>query len=63
MVAQATLDERVHLENTLLLLDRLLDKGKYADTLLFPDRRDMFQDRGARLILFQKMTDFFLKNL
>ena len=63
LIAQATLDEKVHLENSLLLLDELLDKGMYPDTLLFPDRRDLFEDRNERLVLFQKMTDFFSKNL
>ena len=60
---QATLDETVHQENSLMLLDELLDKGKYADILLFPDRRDLFQDYGERLILFQRLTDFFVRNL
>jgi hypothetical protein len=46
-----------------MLLDELLDHGKYADILLFPGRRDLFEDRWARLILFQRLTDFFLKNL
>ncbi|MGA2889406.1 MAG: S9 family peptidase [Terracidiphilus sp.] len=63
MLAQATMDETVHQENAMMLLDELLDKGKYADILLFPDRRDLFEDRGARLILFQRLTDFFQKNL
>jgi dipeptidyl-peptidase-4 len=63
LIAQATLDETVHEENSLMLLDELLEKGKYADILLFPDRRDLFEDHGARLILFQRLTDFFVKNL
>jgi len=63
LLAQATLDETVHQENSLMLLDELLDNGKYADILLFPDRRDLFEDHGARLILFQRLTDFFIKNL
>jgi dipeptidyl-peptidase-4 len=63
LVAQATMDERVHLENSLMLLDALLDKEKYADILLFPDRASLFEDRGGRLILFRRITDFFLKNL
>ena len=63
LIAQATLDETVHEENSLRLLDELLDKGKYADILLFPDRRDLFEDRKARTILFQRITDFFIKNL
>ncbi len=63
LLAQATLDDRVHMENSFMLLDELLNRGKYADILLFPGRRDLFQDRGARLILFERLTGFFLKNL
>jgi dipeptidyl-peptidase-4 len=63
LLALATLDEKVHLENSLVLLDELLDNGKYADILLFPDRRDLFEDRGARSIMFERITEFFTKNL
>jgi dipeptidyl-peptidase 4 len=63
LIAQATLDEKVHLENSLMLLDELLDKGKYADILLFPNRRNLFDDHAARLVLFQRITDFFEKSL
>ena len=59
LLAQATLDETVHQENSLMLLDELLDNGKYADILLFPDRRDLFEDHGARLILFQRAHRLF----
>jgi len=63
LLAEATMDEAVHPENAELLLDELLDNGKYADILLFPDRQDLFEDYGARLILFQRLTEFFQKNL
>ena len=63
LLAQATLDEKIHTENSLVLLDELLDKGSYADILLFADRSDLFEDRNSRKILFQRLTDFFLKNL
>lgn len=63
LLAQPTLDEKVHIENSLMLLDELLDNGKYADILLFSDRGDLFEDRGSRLAMFQKLTDFFVKNL
>ena len=63
LLAQATLDEKIHTENAMVLLDELLDKGKYADILLFPDRKDLFEDRVTRQVMFQRLTDFFLKNL
>jgi dipeptidyl-peptidase-4 len=63
MIAQGTEDEFVHIENTLMLQDRLLDAGKSADLLLLPDRGHHIEDLPARQILFTKMTEFFLKNL
>jgi dipeptidyl-peptidase-4 len=63
LLAQATLDEKIHLENSLMLLDELLDNGKYADILLFPDRQDLFEDRKARQVMFVRLTEFFIKNL
>jgi hypothetical protein len=46
-----------------MLLDELLDNGKYADILLFPDRQDLFEDRKARQVMFVRLTEFFIKNL
>ena len=63
LITQATLDEKVHIENSLSLLDELLDNRKYADILLFSDRKTPFDDQGTRLVLFQRLTDFFLNNL
>jgi dipeptidyl-peptidase 4 len=63
LLAQATLNEKTHVENSLMLMDALLEKGKYADMLLFPNRRDIFEDRASRKILFQRLTDFFSRNL
>jgi dipeptidyl-peptidase-4 len=63
LLAQATLDESVHQENAWMLLDELLDRGKYADILVFPDRQNVFEDLGARKILFKRLTDFFVANL
>lgn len=63
MIAQGTEDEFVHIENTLMLQDRLLDAGKSADLLLLADRGHHIEDLPARQILFTKMTEFFLKNL
>ena len=63
MIAQGTTDEFVHIENMLLLEDRLLDTGKSAQTLLFADRGHQIDDPPARLVLFAQMTDYFVKNL
>ena len=63
MLAQATMDETVHTENSLLFIDELLDHGKYADILLFADRKNLFEDRGTRSVLFDRLTNLFAANL
>jgi len=63
VVAQGTADEIVPMENLLTLQDHLLDAGKSADVLLFPDRGHSLEDPGSRLVLFARMTEFFVKNL
>jgi dipeptidyl-peptidase-4 len=63
LLSIGTGDEFVHLENVLTLQDRLLDAGKSADLLLFPDRGHEIEDAPARIVLFSRLTDFFLKNL
>jgi dipeptidyl-peptidase-4 len=63
LIAQGTEDEFVHMENTLMLQDHLLDAGKSADVLLLPDRGHHIEDPPARQVLFSRMTEFFLKNL
>jgi dipeptidyl-peptidase-4 len=63
MVAQGTGDEFVHVENALTLQDRLLDAGKSADFLLFPDRGHVIEDLPSRLVLYTRMAEFFVKNL
>jgi dipeptidyl-peptidase-4 len=63
MIAQGTEDEFVHMENILTLQDQLLDAGKSADILLLSDRGHFITDQPSRLVLFKRMTDFFLKNL
>ncbi len=63
MVAQSTGDEFVHMENTFLIQDQMLKAGRSADLLLFPDSGRSIENGPARLVLFQKMTDFFVTNL
>jgi dipeptidyl-peptidase-4 len=63
MIAQGTEDEQVHMENMLTLQDSLIDEGKSAETLLFPDRGHIIEDEPARIAFFTRMSDFFFKNL
>lgn len=63
LVAQGTEDEFVHLENLFTLQAGLVNAGKSADYLLFPDYGHTIDDGPARKLLFTRITEFFLKNL
>ena len=63
MVAQGATDEFVHMENLLTLQDRLLDAGKSAEVLLLSDRGHTIEEPATKLVLFSRMTDFFIRNL
>jgi dipeptidyl-peptidase-4 len=63
IVAQGTEDESVHMENALTLQNHLLDTGKTATFLLFPDRGHAIEDLPARRVLWEQMTRFFQEHL
>jgi dipeptidyl-peptidase-4 len=63
LIVQGTTDERVHIENSLVLLNEFLETAKYPSVMFFPDRGHIFEDHEARLALYRAMTEFFLKNL
>lgn len=63
LIVQGTTDEKVHIENSLVLLNEFLETSKYPSVMFVPDRGHNFEDREARLALYRAMTDFFLKHL
>jgi len=63
LIAHGTGDDNVHFANTLSLLDKLIEKGKYAEVLPFPGRGHGVSDPPARTILMNRVTQFFLENL
>ncbi|MBV8115200.1 MAG: DPP IV N-terminal domain-containing protein [Silvibacterium sp.] len=63
LIVQGTTDERVHIENSLELLNELLETAKYPSVMFVPDRGNVFEDHEARLALYRAMTEFFVRNL
>jgi len=63
LIAHGTGDDNVHFANTLTLIDRLLDKGKYVEVMPFPGRGHGVSDAAARTVLMKHVTEFFEKNL
>lgn len=63
MIAHGTGDDNVHYANTLSVINRLIDAGKYVEVLAFPGRGHGVSDSAARRVLMKRVTQFFLDNL
>ena len=63
LIIHGMVDEKVHIENSLVLLNEFLETAKYPSVMFFPDRGHIFADHEAKLALYRAMTTFFLKNL
>ncbi|MBV8675455.1 MAG: S9 family peptidase [Acidobacteriaceae bacterium] len=63
LIVQGMTDERVHIENSLELLNEFLETAKYPSAMFVPDRGHIFEDKESRIALYRAMTEFFLKNL
>ena len=63
LIAHGTGDDNVHFANTLMVINDLIEAGKYVEVLAFPGRGHGVSDPPARRILMQRVTQFFLDNL
>lgn len=63
LIAHGTDDDNVHFANTLSLIDKLIEAGKYVEVMPFPGRGHGASDPAARKVLFSRVTQFFLDNL
>jgi len=63
LIAHGTGDDNVHFANTLSLLDKLIETGKYVEVMPFPGRGHGVSDPAARSVLMLRVTQFFVDNL
>jgi len=63
LIAHGTGDDNVHFANTLLLVDKLIEHGKSVEVMPFPGRGHGVSDPPARILLMNRVTQFFLENL
>jgi dipeptidyl-peptidase-4 len=63
LIAHGTGDDNVHFANTLSVIDKLVEAGKYVEVMAFPGRGHGVSDPPARRVLMQRVTQFFLDNL
>jgi dipeptidyl-peptidase 4 len=64
MIAHGTGDDNVHFANTTELINELILNGRYPDDLMIlPGRGHGMTDWPARVQLYQRITDFLIRNL
>jgi dipeptidyl-peptidase-4 len=63
LIAAGTGDDNVHFANTLEVANELIAAGKYAEVAVFPGRGHGISDPAARVVLFRRVTEFFVQNL
>ncbi|MFQ5585080.1 MAG: S9 family peptidase, partial [Calditrichia bacterium] len=56
-------DDNVHLQNTMQLVDKLIEEGKQFDLMIYPNRAHSISGGNTQTHLFNKITAYFLKNL
>jgi len=63
LIAHGTGDDNVHFANTLSLINKLIELGKYVEVMPFPGRGHGVSDLAAHKLLMNRVTQFFLDNL
>lgn len=56
-------DDNVHLQNTMRMVEALIQANKQFDWAIYPDRNHGIYGGNTRLHLYTMMTDFILENL
>ena len=63
LIVHGTADDNVHHQNTLEMVDALVNKNKDFDMFLYPNKNHGIYGGYTRLHLFRKMTNFLQQNL
>ena len=56
-------DDNVHLQNSIDLVDKLVQTGKQFEMQFYPNRNHSIHGGNTRYHLYEKMTSFILDNL
>jgi dipeptidyl-peptidase 4 len=62
MIIHGTADDNVHMQNTIEMVDRLIEEEKQFDLLLYPNHSHGIRGRAAQH-MYTRITDFILENL
>jgi dipeptidyl-peptidase-4 len=62
-IAHGLVDNNVHFQHTAILIDKLIESGKYYYFELFPSQEHSIKSTQDRIFMFESLTKFFLENL
>jgi dipeptidyl-peptidase-4 len=64
LLVHGTGDDNVHVQNTMRMINALVNANKQFDLFIYPDRtHGIYRGRNTRLHLYKKMTTFIEQNL
>lgn len=63
LLVHGTADDNVHVDNTMKLVDVLVQANKEFDWLIYPDKNHGIYGGNTRLHLYNKMTEYILNHL
>ena len=63
LLVHGTADDNVHLQNTMLFSEELINAGVQFDMMLYPNKNHSILGNDTRLHLYTKMSQFLFKNL
>ena len=63
LLVHGSADDNVHVQNTMGLVEKLIQANKQFEWLIYPDKNHGIGGGNTRLHLYTKMTDFIKENL
>ena len=63
LLVHGSADDNVHVQNTMRLIEALVQANKQFDWAIYPDKNHGIYGGNTRLHLYTKMTDFIMSNL
>lgn len=63
LLVHGSADDNVHVQNTMVLAEKLIQANKPFEWLIYPDKNHGIGGGNTRLHLYTKMTNFILENL
>lgn len=63
LLVHGTGDDNVHFQNSIALVNALIDANKQFDYYIYPDRNHSIRGGNSRIHLYTKMTSFIAANL